>query len=324
MSVVRVPALLLVLALAACGGRSDSHGAATPPPAPVVVPSPAADVAVEPVASRTLQRAEVPGRPDYLAAGRDAVWSKTESGALVQFDPRTAAVVRTVQATQGLCQGLGVRGDDVWTCDGNNVVRLDARTGRLDPVVNVAKHRSQTRIGITADRIWVLLTDGTRLASVDPRTRAVTMTVELGAPCIDLDVTDSRIWVICPSTGELLRVTPEGSVAGRTGGLPEATSVVATSGAVWVGYRDGLAKVGPDGRVLGAVAVVPGREAGLSADATGVWVRSGDRFLRRVDAATLQLTDEVSAEEGGGSVLLAFGAVWASIYDKDLVYRLRP
>jgi hypothetical protein len=290
----------------------------------VVAATPAVPVAVEPVASRTLQRAEVPGRPDYLAAGRGAVWSKTESGALVQFDPRTAAVVRTVQATQGLCQGLGVRGDDVWTCDGNNVVRLDARTGRLDPVVPVAKHRSQTRIGITADRIWVLLTDGTQLAAVDPRTRAVANTIDLGAPCIDLHAADSGIWVVCPSTGELLRVDPAGTVASRTGGLPDATSVTATAGAVWVGYRDGLAKVDEAGRVLGATGVVPGREASLTADAGGVWVRSTDRFLRRVDANTLRLTTEIAAEEGGGSVLLAFGALWATVYDKDLVYRLRP
>jgi hypothetical protein len=61
----------------------------------------------------------------------------------------------------------------------------------------------------------------------------------------------------------------------------------------------------------------------MAADARGVWVRSKDRFLRRVDGTTLQLAEEIGSDEGGGSVLIAFGALWATAYDRDVVYRLR-
>lgn len=56
-----------------------------------------------------------------------------------------------------------------------------------------------------------------------------------------------------------------------------------------------------------------------------VWVRTGGRFLRRVDADTMEVVEDLEAPEAsGGSVLVAYDSVWATAYDDAVLYRVAP
>ncbi|WP_448626110.1 hypothetical protein [Geodermatophilus sp. URMC 64] len=66
-----------------------------------------------------------------------------------------------------------------------------------------------------------------------------------------------------------------------------------------------------------------GLDGGLTADGDAVWVRSAERFLVRLDAATGAPVSGVSADvESAGDVVVAFGSVWTTAYDDAAVFRL--
>jgi hypothetical protein len=69
----------------------------------------------------------------------------------------------------------------------------------------------------------------------------------------------------------------------------------------------------------------PGFGGGLAVASDAVWLRTDGRFLRRIDPATAAVIEEIQApEKSGGSVLVAFGSVWATAYDDEVLYRLDP
>ena len=73
--------------------------------------------------------------------------------------------------------------------------------------------------------------------------------------------------------------------------------------------------------------VVDASSAGGDIEATGdaVWVRTGGFFLRRVDPNTLEVVEDLTAaEQSGGEVIVAYDSVWATAYDDNMLYRIRP
>ena len=125
----------------------------------------------------------------------------------------------------------------------------------------------------------------------------------------------------------LLRVDlEEKKVTGKVADLPLATSV-SVGDDVWVGFEKGLARI--DSRSLEMTmlqeAVAPDR---VKAIGDHVWVREegGEAFLSRLDAATAEVTQVITADDlpSGGDVLELDGVLWTSAYDDGTVVRLTP
>ena len=69
----------------------------------------------------------------------------------------------------------------------------------------------------------------------------------------------------------------------------------------------------------------PGTQGDIAAMPEAVWVRAEGRFLRRIDPETLDVVEELSAPEAsGGAVLEAYGSLWATAYNDNVMYRLTP
>ncbi|HEV2070886.1 MAG TPA: hypothetical protein VGR26_13930, partial [Acidimicrobiales bacterium] len=156
-------------------------------------------------------------------------------------------------------------------------------------------------------------------------TDTIETTIDLGARCTDLDLSDDALWIVCLPEDLVLRVDPDrGEVTDRIEGLdrPQSISVAAD---VWVAYKGHLARIDPKtSTVSAAVVTTPGAVDGLFATDDRVWLRSHGRFLRTLDADTLAVVEEINApEQSGGDVVAAFGSVWASAFDDAVVYRLR-
>jgi streptogramin lyase len=113
-------------------------------------------------------------------------------------------------------------------------------------------------------------------------------------------------------------------VATRLTGFDTPRLIAGAGGTVWVSYLGGLAQIDEaTGSVQTLTGVFLGPQAGLFADADGVWVRDEGLFLARVDT-TGHVVDEFSVkEQSGGSVLEAFGSLWATAYNDEVLYRLR-
>jgi outer membrane protein assembly factor BamB len=66
-----------------------------------------------------------------------------------------------------------------------------------------------------------------------------------------------------------------------------------------------------------------GPDGSIAVDGDAVFLRSGERFLVRLDAATGTPVSGVSADvESSGDVVVAFGSVWTSASDDAALFRL--
>jgi hypothetical protein len=321
-------ATIVVVAIAAgCGSDTGSEAgsvtASTAAPAALRA-EPAGDVSSVSVADRGGKRLDIGGNPDYVAATADALWVKTDGGDLVPIDPRTTKPGKPLHVADALCQGLGADDQTLWTCAGETgqVSRVDATKRKVAATVEAAKINVQAHVPIAFGHAWLLVDDGSKLVGV--MEDAVAKTIELGTVCTDLAATATAIWAACPTDGLAIRIDPtSGEITARAPGLPGA-GTIAAGDQVWVGFANGLAKIDDaTGQVLGVADASPGDVGGIAGTRDAIWVRAKGRFLRRVDPATARVVEDVTApEQSGGSVLVAFGSVWATASDDDTLYRL--
>jgi hypothetical protein len=134
------------------------------------------------------------------------------------------------------------------------------------------------------------------------------------------------VWAACPLDGLALAVDPDSAeITTRVPGL-EGAGKIAVADDVWVGFDGGLARVDEaSGRVTGVADAPSGFSGGIAATPDDVWVRTGGRLLRRVDAQTMEVVEDLEAPEvSGGSALVAYDSVWATAYDDAVVYRVTP
>lgn len=340
-----VVALLGLSLLVSCGDAADDEQDASARAAdtaeetasPEPEASPIEVAAVDPVTPSPLEpriehRFEIHGDPDEIAAGANAIWIKRANGMVDRIDPATNEIVFSVQAMTARgegwqsCSGLGVDEESVWVCDEPDVKRLDPETGDIVATVAVDKVADQLHIPVGLGHAWVLSGDGSTLAGVSTADNTIDEEFDLGTRCVELALADDVLWAACPVDDVVLRIDPsQGEVTATVGGL-DNPRWISIADAVWVASDDGLVRLDPEtAEVTGAVEVRAKLGGGLIATPDAVWVRSADPFLRRVDPTTLELVEEVTTDsEAGGAVAIAFGSLWTSAPDDQVVYRVRP
>lgn len=281
------------------------------------------------VGDRLLSRSRLPGDPDMLAASGGLLWVLHADRKLLGLDPATAEVRRRVGLARnpvglgGSCNGVGGDAEHLWTCSGSGVARVTPTDTQVTPVAGVEKISDQTTLPVQGGRVWVIDPDGVTAVGLRVDDGGDPVRLDLGVRCVDVAAGAGRyLWFACPTEGVGLRLDVESRDVVRVEGLRGVRSVAA-GGAVFFGYRAGLARVDQESaRVTGAVAVAG---CDLLVSPVAVWVRGGEAFLRRVDPRSLALLEQVDAPETSeGSVLLAYGALWATAYDDAVLYRLRP
>jgi len=106
----------------------------------------------------------------------------------------------------------------------------------------------------------------------------------------------------------------------------EGARNIAVGDDVWVGFDGGLARIDEaSGRVTSVADTPSGFSVAVFATAEDVWMRTGGRFLRHIDADTMEFVEDLEAPEpSGGSVLVAYDSVWATAYDDAVQYRVAP
>jgi hypothetical protein len=281
------------------------------------------------VDERLLSRSKLPGDPDILAASGGLLWVLHADRKLLGLDPMTAAIRRRVDVAHnpeglgGSCNGLGGDAQHLWTCAGSGVALVTPTATRVTPVAGVDKISDQTTLPVQDGRVWVIDPDGVTVVGLRVSDGGDPVRLSLGVRCVDVAAGAARyLWFACPTDGVGLRVDVSSGETVRVQGLRGVRSV-AVGEAAFFGYRAGLARVDQQSaQVTGAVDVAGG-DLHVSPDA--VWVRGGAAFLRLVDPRSLALIQQVDAPETSeGSVLLAYGALWATAYDDAVLYRLRP
>src|SRR5438105_3415331 len=77
----------------------------------------------------------IPGSPDWVGIGPDAVWiSNAGTDSVARIDPANNKITRTVPVGRRPCSGLAVGFDAVWvpSCQGNRVDRVNSRSNKVE------------------------------------------------------------------------------------------------------------------------------------------------------------------------------------------------
>jgi streptogramin lyase len=125
-----------------------------------------------------------------------------------------------------------VRRSGVWVASEDGVARLDPVSGRV--TARLRGGADTTFLAACAGSLWATNFMGSALWRIDERRAKVVARIRVPRGAAGLACANASLWVAGYSAGELLELSPSGSVVRRvaTGSAP--TDVVATADSVWV------------------------------------------------------------------------------------------
>ncbi|MEO6122063.1 MAG: hypothetical protein ABIR32_00025 [Ilumatobacteraceae bacterium] len=265
--------------------------------------------------------------PDWLASDEQFVYTRLDTSEVVRLDPATGATLGMTEVGGLLCNGLGAAFGSVWSClavgdDPEQVVRIDPATDKVVATIEIGKARFQGNLVGGFDRLWVLVGDGSQLVGIDPITNVVDKPIDLGVIGYDVAVGTDAVWVISNRDDAVVRVDPVSrAVTDRIDRIAEPVAIDASSD-VWIGSVGATVRIDSTSFEVSKLPISVGYSGAIVVDDENVWIRSVERFVVRVDATTGEAVEQFDASAGsGGDMIIAFGALWATAYDDDLLVR---
>jgi YVTN family beta-propeller protein len=208
---------------------------------------------------------------------------------------------------------------------GNSVAAIDPASNTV--VADVPVGGTPTAIAAGEGALWVLNADDQTVSRIDPSTRAV-KTFGTGGVPLDVAVGEGGLWVgngsrghaqfVGPSATSVARLDPQTNGLRASVALPtrrqgrlntNADHLAVGAGSVWaVGPDFSVSRIDP-GRteIVGHVASVAAEA--VAAGTEGVWARTGDGTLVRLDRPGLRLKVAATALAG---LAVGEGAVWVT------------
>jgi YVTN family beta-propeller protein len=238
----------------------------------------------------------------------------------------------------------------------NSVAVIDPKANAV--VASIPVGSAPGPIAVGEGSVWVANVDDQTVMRIDPTTRAVVKTIGLGVEATDLAVGKGAVWVAAGFDHALIRIDTADNVV-RTrlrvpeaiGPLPEgyesgASGVAVGGGAVWLAHGEEVSRIDPATNEVVATIPAGGNWSGAIAAGEGaIWVVENGRVqtrkpksgftngLLRIDPASNTVTAWVPVpglgEPGGGEstsgiVGVGAGAVWATVWPDDLLWRIDP
>lgn len=339
------PTLAIILVLAACtpAAQTTPGSTATAAPSPTAAATPSPSPEVDTVEDLAIATIEVERSPDFPTEAFGSLWVLAPDGdepAVVRIDPATNEEVARVLLPGG-CQGVGASDDAVWACTPDGAVRIDPETNTISGSVTYDSGAWFGRMAFGDGAIWAIGFDGgvpNTLIRIDPVAMDATP-FPLGRPAASVGFGIGAVWVSSPIDGMLLRVDPAtGDVTEHASGLPGPSTLAIGPDSIWVTLHgkqgddpaDGdatVVRIDPDDGAILAEIVTEAPSRGLGgvwAEEDAVWVRAPDAFLTEIDPATNMVVRTIPGPPSSGEVTVAFGSVWATTVEGNLVYRFEP
>lgn len=136
---------------------------------------------------------------------------------------------------------LGVHGDVAWVAlqddDGARVVAVDTTTGAISATTPLTNDQVAMAITVNEEGAWVVPSSGARLVRIDPKSYALSYSVEMGGERIlDASASDDALWVVIANPAyqgtSTLQLNPTATQV-KAKLAVAATSAVASGPAVW-------------------------------------------------------------------------------------------
>jgi YVTN family beta-propeller protein len=275
-------------------------------------------------------------------AGFGSIWvANGPSRTVTRIDPITdtaTAVIAVPDPASVMTTGAG----SVWVTSfpGNTVTRIDPAT---NTVLATIPSGGLGPIGITFfdGHVWVANHNGNptgSLAKIDPATMTVVDVIPVGAARFDsgpvwLAAAAGSLWTGVPNLAAVVRIDPTTDTIAAT--IPDqgvCGSIVATDSAVWVaggggpGCLPGITRIDPATNTIVVRFNAGGQTGPLALGAGSLWYGTlKSNLLGRADTTTDAIIGGLKlpgpADKG---LTVAYGAVWATDSENNLLYRIQP
>jgi DNA-binding beta-propeller fold protein YncE len=244
-------------------------------------------VSVDPATGDILASTPVPGGV-FVTPTTDRLWVSTfDLGALVEIDPQTMEIVRTIRLGRiGVVPYLATDGGAIFVIRNTDVLRLDP--GARAPVVlahlaDISQFASPAGIAYLDGSVWVASGTTGEVFRLDARTGALRTTIRgtASGETAGVGAAGGYVWAMGPSS--LLRIDPATNETTRVpAGSPYG--IAEGAGAVWVADTEHLWKI--DAESGNSVQMNGGgHPLGVAVTHGWAWVTNGGETLVRLPAA---------------------------------------
>jgi DNA-binding SARP family transcriptional activator/ABC-type transport system substrate-binding protein/DNA-binding beta-propeller fold protein YncE len=235
---------------------------------------------------------DVPASPGvgFVRSGLGSVWEIEDAGVLLQINPRTRHLTRSISV--GVNAGdVAVGEGAVWITDKDSqtLLRVGPRYGDITHIRLPAGGLSRPSVGggvaVGAGSVWVA--QGlSRILRINPASGRV----ESRLPVADANVVafgGGAVWVASSDLGTLTKIDPRtGTVVATARIGPWICCVAVGGGYVWAGNDEGVWKLAPDGRVLDTI-TTPSQIANIFYGDGALWVAADAAgTVMRIDPRT--------------------------------------
>jgi DNA-binding SARP family transcriptional activator/ABC-type transport system substrate-binding protein/streptogramin lyase len=226
----------------------------------------------------------------FVRSGLGSVWEMEDAGVLLQIDPRTRHVIRSIAV--GVAPGdVAVGEGAVWITDANSqtLLRVDPRYGDTTRIRLPGSGLSQPGVGggvaVGAGSVWVA--QGlSRIVRISPASGRVESSLAV-ADARSVAFGEGAVWVASSDLGTLTKIDPRtGTVVATARIGPWICCVAVGGGYVWAANNDGIWKLSPDGQIIDTISTLS-QTGNISFGDGALWVASDAAgTVMRIDPST--------------------------------------
>jgi virginiamycin B lyase len=271
----------------------------------------------------------VEGSPDWSVITKDAVWvSSARVNHVVQLLLSTGKV-GLIAVVAKPCSGLAYGWGSIWvpSCGTHQLLRLDETTGKVTAEIAADPVNSEGGIAAGNESIWMVVKSST-LVRIDPKSNAVTSSLELPTGSENPTFGDGFVWVSSFGHDRLLKIDPKlNKVVATIPVGPKPRFLTVGAGSVWtLNQGDGtISRVDMEtGKLVATIDCgLQGEGGEITFGAGSVWAALFDFPLTQIDVKT-NLPVKQWAGKGGDGVRFGFDSVWLSNLMQGTVWRISP
>lgn len=323
--IVAVGAILLAAAAAGAAVLAlANQGAAGPGPSPTPLEAqPNSAVRLDQATGAVLAVIPAGGSPAGIAVADDTVWILSLSDRLLTAVPAGGGAPRPI-GLPGSPTGLAAGGGAAWLTFGYGaageaagfVLRIGAANQRQENRIPMANGVGAIAIGESA--VWVANGLANTVSGIDPGTRTVSRTIDVGEQPNALAVADGSLWVGHLVASSVWQIAVASGDRSREIALRDApTAVAAGLGRLWVGSDAGHSLVVVD-LATGAIAktIALGQAPrGVAVGGDAAWVAGNGGSLFRIDGSSLDTAVTMTFPGPLEGVATSDDEVWVTVQE---------
>jgi virginiamycin B lyase len=264
-----------------------------------------------------LAKISIPGSPDWVAIGDDAVWiSNIAKDNISRIDPKTNKVVANVPVGRAPCSGLGLGFGSVWVpcCGSSRVDRVDVTTNQVVASIATKIADSEGGIAVGESGIWMPADAEGTVVHIDAATNQIVARVKTVPRAVAAATGEGSVWVTSSELNVLCCVDPAShKVTMQIPVGPRPRFLAVGEGAVWtLNQGDGsVSRINPKtNQVVATIETgIPGEGGDICTGEGFVWVTAKNVPLTKIDPATNKIIVQFLGT-GGDALRVGGGAIW--------------